>query len=262
VTDAGLAHKVITVATVDRSSPLPAYFQVAQDLRRRIHEGEWGTGQRIAPEVDLAGHYGVSRVTVRQALAELAKDDLLERKRGSGTYVRPGAQPIVYDLNLTLGAYAARIRELGFTNRAEILESGLIDDPADHLRAALALRRPGRVAYLLRRIFINEQPAAIYRSWFDASVVPGIEAHPGVAGSLSDTLAGEYGFEPVRSELSLEVVRSTREEALLVGTSSDAPLLVLTSTSYLDDGRALEHAQMSWLGDRVRFHVTSEVRGT
>lgn len=243
---------------VDRSSPLPAYFQVAQDLRRRIHECEWPTGARIAPEHDLARDYGVSRVTIRQALAELAKDDLLERKRGSGTYVRPRQRPIVYDLNLTLGAYAARIREMGFTNRAEILESGVIGDPAEHLRSALQLPEDGRVAYLLRRVLINEEPAAIYRSWFDAAVVPGIERSPGVAGSLSDTLANEYGFEPVRSELSLEVVRSTREEALLVGSSSDVPLLVVTSTSYLEDGRPLEHAQMTWLGDRVRFHVTSE----
>lgn len=245
--------------TVDRTSPLPAYFQVAQDLRRRLEAGEWRTGDRIAPEVVLAGEYGVSRVTVRQALAELVKDDLLERKRGSGTYVRPQQQPIVWDLNLTLGAYAARIRELGFTNRAEVLEAGLIADPPEELCAALELAGDGgRVAYLYRRVLINEQPAALYRSWFDAGFVPGIERTPGVEGSLSDTLEREYGFVPVRSELSLEVVRSTHEEALLVGASADTPLLIVTSTSYLGDGRPLEHAQMTWLGDRVRFHVTSE----
>lgn len=242
---------------VDRSSPLPAYFQVAQDLRRRIEQQEWGTGERIASEPLLAREYGVSRVTIRQGLAELAKDDLLERKPGSGTYVRELRQPIVWDLNLTLGAYAARIRELGFINRAEILESGVLADPDDHLRGVLALAADGHVAYLLRRVLINEQPAAIYRSWFDASVVPGIERSPGAEGSLSDTLEREYGFVPVRSEQSLEVVRSTRDEALLVGARSDVPLLVVTSTSYLADDRPLEHAQMTWLGDRVRFHVTS-----
>lgn len=246
---------------VDRSSPLPAYFQVAQDLRRRIEKAEWRTGDRIASEVVLARDYGVSRVTLRQALAELVKDDLLERKRGSGTYVRPVQQPIVWDLNLTLGAYAARIRELGFTNRAEVLESGVVADPADHLREALELAPGAQVAYLLRRVLINEQPAALYRSWFDVAVVPGIERTAGVEGSLSDTLERQYGFVPVRSELSLEVVRSTREEALLAGASADVPLLTVTSTSYLGDGRPLEHAQMNWLGDRVRFHVTSQGAG-
>ncbi|MBW3630673.1 MAG: GntR family transcriptional regulator, partial [Gemmatimonadetes bacterium] len=56
---------------VDRSSPLPVYFQLARDIRQRIEEGAWGIGERIAPEVVLAQEYGVSRVTVRQALAEL-----------------------------------------------------------------------------------------------------------------------------------------------------------------------------------------------
>ncbi|HEY4279260.1 MAG TPA: GntR family transcriptional regulator [Conexibacter sp.] len=246
------------MSTIDKSSPLPAYFQVAQDLRRRIAQGEWGTGDRIAPELALARDYGISRVTVRQALAELAKDDLVERKRGSGTYVRPQQRPIVYDLNLTLGAYAARIRELGFSNRAQVIESGLLSSPPEHVRGPLALSADSPVAYLLRRVFINEQPAAMYRSWFDANLVPGIERSPGVEGSLSDTLERDYGFVPVRSELYLEVVRSTREETLLVDASSDAPLLLITSTSYLADGRPLEHGQTAWLGDRVRFHVTAE----
>jgi DNA-binding GntR family transcriptional regulator len=247
------------VSTVDKSSPLPAYFQVAQDLRRRIEQGEWGTGERIAPELSLARDYGVSRVTVRQALGELAKDELLERRRGSGTYVREQVQPIVYPLNLTVGAYAARIRELGFSNRAEVIESALLHPPPEPLREALAMTPDGEVAYLLRRVYINEQPVAIYRSWFDASVVPGIERNPGVTGSLSDTLEREYGFVPVRAEMDLEVVRSTREEALLGDATGDVPLVLVTSTSYLADGRPLEHAQTAWLGDRVRFHATSEV---
>ena len=246
----------MTMTMVDRSSPLPAYFQVAQDLRRRIEHGEWGTGDRIAAELALAREYGVSRVTVRQGLAELAKDDLLERRAGSGTYVRPLQQPILWDLNLTTGAHAARIRALGFTTRAELLDSG-VQEPSEELREALALDPGARVTYLLRRVLINEQPAAIHRSWFDTAVVPAIEGNPGLRGSLSDMLAQEYGHVPERSEMRLEVVRSTREEALLIGAGSDVPCVVVTSTSYLPGDRPLEHAQTSWLGDRVRFHVSS-----
>jgi GntR family transcriptional regulator len=249
------------VSLIDKSSPLPAWFQVAQDLRRRIDQGEWVTSERIEPELSLARAYAVSRVTVRQALAELAKDDLVERRRGSGTYVRPGRRPLVYDLNLTLGAYAARIRELGFTNRAEVIESALIHPPPELLREALGMAPDGQVVYLLRRIYINEQPAAMYRSWFDAAVVPGIERSRGLEGSLSDTLEREYGFVPARADLYLEVVRATREEALLAATSTDAPLLLVTSTSYLSDGRPLEHSQTAWMGDRVRFHATSDAAG-
>lgn len=242
---------------VDRSSPLPVYFQIARDIRRRIDEEEWRAGDRITSEPRLSDEYGVSRVTIRQALAELVKDDLLERKRGSGTYVREQPRPLIYDLRLTLGAYAAQIRTLGFGNRAEVIEAAAVTDPADEVRRALALAARHPVTYLVRRVLINDEPSALYRSWFDADAVPGIERSPGLTGSLSDVLAQTYRLVPARSETRIEVVRPTREEVSLLGASSDVPLVMVTSTTYLQDDRPLEYSQTTWLGDRVRFHVAS-----
>jgi DNA-binding GntR family transcriptional regulator len=236
---------------------MPVYFQIALDLRRRIAGGEWGPGHRIAPELALAGEYEVSRVTIRQALAELVKDDLLERRRGSGTYVRERQHPLVYDLNMTLGATAHRLRQQGIVNRAEVIETGLIDTPPPELRHRLQIPVAGRAVYLVRRVIINDEPTAVYRSWFDAARVAGIERSRGLKGSLSVVLAEKYGLVPARSENAIEVVRSTREEAALLGTGHDAPLFVVTSTTYLPDGQPLEFSQVTWVGDRVRFHVTA-----
>jgi DNA-binding GntR family transcriptional regulator len=245
------------VSPIDRASPLPVYFQIALDIRRRLVEGEWAVGERIAPELALAQEYDVSRVTIRQALAELVKDDLLERQRGSGTYVREQQRPLVYDLSLTVGALAARLREQGFENRAEVIEVGRTDAPRAELRHRLQIPNGGGAVFMVRRVLINEEPAAIYRAWFNAALVPGLETSPRLGGSLSEVIAAEYGLAPTRSENELEVVRSTREEATLLGTTGDTPLLVVTSTTYLANGRPLEFSQLAWLGDRVRFHVTS-----
>jgi GntR family transcriptional regulator len=242
---------------INRDSPLPVYFQIALDIRARLAAREWTTGQRIAPELALAREYDVSRVTIRQALAELVKDDLLERQRGSGTYVREQQRPLVYDLNFTVGAVAARLRESGFENRAEVMEVGIIKKPPTELRHRLAIRDDGALVFMVRRVIINDEPAAIYRSWFAASLVPGLEQSARLDESLSVVLAEDYGVAPVRSENELEVVRSTREEAALLGTSGDVPLLVVTATTFLQDGRPLEYSQIVWLGDRVRFHVTA-----
>jgi DNA-binding GntR family transcriptional regulator len=242
---------------INRDSPLPVYFQIALDVRARLAAREWTTGQRIAPELALAREYDVSRVTIRQALAELVKDDLLERHRGSGTYVREQQRPLVYDLNFTVGAVANRLRESGFENRAEVMEVGLIKTPPTELRHRLAIREDGAVVFMVRRVIINDEPAAIYRSWFAAGLVPELERSVRLEESLSVVIAEEYGLVPVRSENELEVVRSTREEAALLGTSGDVPLLVVTATTFLQDGRPLEYSQIVWLGDRVRFHVTA-----
>ena len=246
---------------VDRASPLPVYLQIAIDVRRRIDAGEWAAGRRIAPELTLAREYDVSRVTVRQALAELVKDDLLERRRGSGTYVRAQRRPLVYDLNLTVGALASRWRDAEFDNRADVIEACTVPAPYDELRHRLQLRRTYSVVYLVRRIYINDRATALYRSWFASALVPGLERSTRLNGSLSTVLSEDYGLTPTRSESELEVVRSTREETTLLKVAGDVPLVVLTATTYLPNGRPLEHSQLAWLGDRVRFHVTAYASG-
>lgn len=256
MTSAG-ALRTTPAQVVDRASPLPVYFQIGTDLRRRIGDGEWATGRRIAPETALAAQYEVSRVTVRQAISELVKDDLLERRQGSGTYVREQQRPLVYDLNLTVGALASRWRDANFDNRAETIEAGVVVPPTEELRHRLQIPRSGNVTYMVRRIFINDRPTVLYRSWFNTELVPGLETSLARSGSLSTVLAESYGLSPARSEAELEVVRSTREEAALLQVTSDIPLAVVTATTYLREGRPLEHAQLAWVGDRVRFHITA-----
>lgn len=247
---------------VDRGSPLPVYFQIAVDLRRRIDAGEWPAHQRISPELKLAQEYEVSRVTVRQALAQLVKDDLLERRRGSGTYLREQRRPLVYDLNLTVGSLASRWHDADFDNRAEVIEAGVVDPVPDELRHRLQLRRTDTVVYLLRRVFINGRATVLYRSWFNSTLVPGLASSERLQGSLSHVLTEEYGLTPARSESELEVVRATREELLLLQVASDVPLVVVTATTYLADGRPLEYSQLAWIGDSVRFHVTAFASAT
>lgn len=75
---------------VDHDSPLPVYYQIAVDLRRRIAGGEWRTGSRLPSEPALAEQYAVSRMTLRQAVLELSKEGILARRRGQGTFVRQG----------------------------------------------------------------------------------------------------------------------------------------------------------------------------
>lgn len=66
---------------------LPLYLQIAQDLRQQIQTGAWQPGQRIPTEFALCDHYHVSRITVRKAIDELVKDNLIVRQRAKGSFV-------------------------------------------------------------------------------------------------------------------------------------------------------------------------------
>jgi len=72
---------------VDRDSPMPIYYQIASALRRRIADGEWRKGNQLPTEPALAKAFGVSRMTIRQALVELEEDNVIVRRQGAGTFV-------------------------------------------------------------------------------------------------------------------------------------------------------------------------------
>ena len=73
--------------SLNSSSPLPLYHQLAELLQERIRSGEYPAGVRIPSEPELARTYGIGRPTVRQATDVLVRRQLVERRRGSGTFV-------------------------------------------------------------------------------------------------------------------------------------------------------------------------------
>ncbi|HEY2687626.1 MAG TPA: GntR family transcriptional regulator, partial [Streptosporangiaceae bacterium] len=80
-------NHVVLPIQVDRNSPVPLYFQVAQRLEQMIESGELATGTRLENEIDLADRLGLSRPTMRRAIEYLVGKGLLVRKRGVGTQV-------------------------------------------------------------------------------------------------------------------------------------------------------------------------------
>ena len=83
---------------LDRSSPLPAYQQIANDLIQRIIQKEWQMEDKLPSETELAAEYGVSRVTLRQALSNLEKDHIIKKFQGKGAYVKNNPRQLVNDL--------------------------------------------------------------------------------------------------------------------------------------------------------------------
>ncbi|MFC7591307.1 GntR family transcriptional regulator [Nonomuraea antimicrobica] len=99
---------------VDRSSPVPAWAQVAQILRRQMDAGALDAGERLPSEQELAVGFDVSRITIRQALAHLAAEGYVERRQGVGTFVSPRPDLVQHDLALS-APWRDRVRVLGTT---------------------------------------------------------------------------------------------------------------------------------------------------
>jgi DNA-binding GntR family transcriptional regulator len=243
---------------INRNSPIPVYYQIEMDLKNRIAQGEWIVNQPLPTEAALAIQYGVSRITLRQALAELEKDSIIKKYRGKAAIINKIPTPLVHDLSYTLVS-GKRITQQGYkgnTIAAEVLQLERIPSSFSEIEERLKIPPQGLVVYMKRLFLLDGKPIAIGKSWLPDALVPQFVERGLISNSLSKTLAKRYHITPSKVEDYLDVVRPTRSEYELLHSTYDAPLILIKGTSYLADGRPVEYSQTVWLGDKVRFHFT------
>lgn len=242
------------MTTINRNSPIPAYFQIASHMRGRILRQEWQVKEQLPPEVDLADYYGVSKMTMRQALIELVKEGLLVRKRGSGTFINPDykhtAPPLSFPINFSL-----RLRELGLTPTSQMLQRKIMPVSETGIADKLKFEPSEDVIYIQRLLLGDGQPIAINLSILPAELCPELIDVELIDNSVSKTLEQKFDLIPDRAEHWLEAVRASKIEANLLETDPGAPLLLLTAQSYAANQRPLEFSLTSWVGDRMRLSV-------
>jgi GntR family transcriptional regulator len=208
--------------------------QIEDWLAGQIATGALAPGDRLPTEHDLAKWFGVSRMTLRHALAELARRGLVTRTVGrhGGTVV--AAAKLEQDLTQVL---SARSRPAG---------------PA--AAAALRLGEDDPV-YEVRRIRLGDgRPIALERSLFPAARFPGMLEFR-LDGSLYDLLETRYGLRPHRARESLEPVTAGVREAEALDVAEGAPLMQVERTAYARSGEPLEFARDLFRGDRTRVVV-------
>lgn len=242
-------------ATIDRNSPIPIYYQIETDLKKRIIRREWDKSQQLPTEIELAKHYNVSRITLRQALAELEKDGVISKQRGKGTFINSDPAPYVNNLSYTLVA-GDRIKQQPYSIAATVLEQMVVTDIFPDVYEHLELKPDDRVVYIKRLFILNGKPLAVGRSWLSAKIVPDLENTQLINNSLSQTLLRKYKIHASLVEDYMEVVRSTQAECNLLKCAYDTPLILIKGTSFFDDNQPLEYSNMLWAGDSVRFRFT------
>lgn len=242
---------------INRDSPIPVYYQVATDIKNRIMHKEWGENGQIASENELVSQYGVSRVTLRQALAELEKDGLIKRYRGKGAFVNENPSQFIHELKYSLvtGNYETDDEQ---PLEAKILELSKISEPYKTISESLQLSSDASAIYFKRLFLLDKKPIAIGKSWIPSDLVPNLEVDGLLNNSLSQTIKERYHLNVIRVNDVLETVRPTLNDRKLLESTYDTPLILIKGISYLDNGRPLEYSNTFWLGDRVRFHISFE----
>ena len=234
-------------AGIDPTSAVPKHLQL-KDLLSRLIAEDLEPGSPIPSERDLAERYGLSRMTVRQAINALVADGRLERRLGRGTFV---AQPKM-DVQIRLVGFTEDMRRRGMTASSRTLSFERIN-ASIALAGHLEIDSGDPVVRLVRLRYADDIPMAIERTHIPERLVPGL-LERGVPESLYRTLADEYGIVLTWGEQQIEAATTAAEDAPLLGIRSDGVVLVMARRSFADDVQ-VEYATSAYRGDRYQLWV-------
>lgn len=222
----------------------PLYRALARELSRRIAAGEFEAGAPLPPERRLAESHGVSRVTVRRAVGQLAREGLVEQRHGSGTYVaRRLSQPLS-----TLTSLSEDVAARGLVARSKLLGRG-VGTVTPEESIAMGVPPGGRVSRVTRLRLAEGIPLALEASTVLREALP----DPAEVGhSLYEAMA-RRGLRPARAVQRLSAVALDPDLAGRLEAEPGAPGLRIVRVGYAADGRAVEYTRSTFRGDRWDF---------
>jgi len=235
---------------VSRASRLPLYYQVEQDMRSRIEEGDWKPGEQIPTESQLCDMYGTSRITIRQAVSNLVSEGLVVREPGRGTFVR---EPAVTAGARGLTSFTEEMRGLGLQAGAKILD--LSSEPSSPEVAGHLRIEPGTPVVMVKRLRLGDGvPIGIQTAHLIASRVPGLDQADLTDTSLYDYLREHHGIYPREAEETFYVTSASREDAELLNIRAGVCCFRVERITH-DESGAFEFVTSIMRGDRYRIHL-------
>jgi len=232
----------------------PRYLKIADELRERIRSGEHAAGKRLPNQRQLAREFGVTLMTLRQALELLERDRMIRCQHGLGTFV---AAPFIdYDI-LQHQRFAADLRAQGEPVSTRLLASRFVIGDR-RVTAALGLGPRARVLQLERLRLVDGHPMSLQRSFLAARVGEELVKADLAATPLRQALEFKLGITIERASESVSAVRLGRREARELGCRLGAPAFESERVSFAADGQAVVFDRVYIPGDR--FRITRELQ--
>lgn len=240
------------VVEIDRTSPVPLYHQLAEQMTAAIEDGTLKPGDAFENELSLADRLSLSRPTVRRAIAELVERGLLVRRRGIGTTV---ANQVVHRRDELTSLH----EDLARTGRAPATKVLTLTTMVDE-RAAAALQVPAdaELVYLERLRLAGDQPLAILINWLPPQHTD-ITREDLEAESLYSILRHK-GVRPVVGHQSIGARSATAKERRLLDVHKGQPLLTMTRHAYDAEGVPVEFGDHCYRADQYAFDITVHER--
>lgn len=238
------------------SSPQPLYRQLRELLRASILDGTFQPMEKLPSESELGERYGVSRITVRQALSDLRQEGLVFRISGKGTYVSVprAAEPLV-----PLQGFSEAMHQAGREAQSRLLSISTL--PADvRIAHALEVALESPVIEIRRVRYLDRAPISLDISFFRPELGQKLQAEDLASRDIFSLLENECGLVLDHADVSIEATAADEAWCAVLALEAGAPVLRIERLTRDMQGHPIEYEHLFYRGDAFQYRLRVERR--
>jgi GntR family transcriptional regulator len=233
---------------------LPLYSQLREKLRERILDGTYGAHQQLPTESELTRGFGVSRITVRQALSDLQKEGLLFKIRGKGSFV---SKPKAFQDLARLQGFGEAMHRHGHETYNRLIGLKALRPPKA-VAARLGLAAGEAVCEIRRVRFLNRAPISLDVTYVRKDLGERLAKEDLATRDIFVIIENDYGIALGEAELTIEAGTAEASLAGLLGVEEGAPILRIERLTRTADGRPLDFEYLYYRGDAFQYRLRVE----
>lgn len=242
---------------LNKNSATPLYRQLSARLAEQIQNGEYQLGDKLPSEREFSEQLNVSRITARQAIEALLESGLIYREQGRGTFV---AEPRMRHLE-GLTSFTEDMIARGYRPSSRVITQKLIAADVE-FQEILRINPPDMVLHLVRVRLADGKPVALQSSYISHKLCPGIENEDFSSQSLFAVLREKYYVYPTWTEVVIEAIPATYEEAHLLEIKLGDPVLVVRGKSFTDSFEIVESVRTAYRGKGMALYIGRQRLGS
>lgn len=242
---------------LDKSIPIPLYFQLKGLILDSIKDGTFSVGESIPTENELAAYFQISRATVRQAISELSQEGWLIRKASKGTFVTVPEQNSNY-----IRSFEPFYQQVSRQNKlpsTELLNLEIIQ-PTKEIAKKLNLADGDKVISMFRRRFSDTTPMVTIQNYIPYSLCSYILSQDFTTKSLYELLMGHAETKIKETKTVVSASLATSEDVRLLEVKTSTPMLCFHNVSTSSDGTVIDYAFARYRGDLNKFEFIDSPR--
>jgi len=241
------------ISRQEHVSHQPLYLQIKETLKMQILNGEYAPYQRMPSESELMTTFGVSRITVRQALRDLHSEGLIFTSQGKGTFAsKPKAMQDVQHLE----GFAEAMNPKGYETSSRLLSIREVN-PSKDVQEKLELPAKAKAIEVVRIRYLNREPVSVDVSYFPTSIGKSLFAR-NLERDIFPMLENELGILLGSAEISLEARSADADTAKHLKTETGSPIMWVQRLTRDSKGKPIDYEYLSFRGDSYKYRFQIE----